>query len=323
MQGTSEILPKEILPAVSDDDSNEILLEMVRDIVRRSPLQCIAWAQSQTNSILRERLLFAVLRAWGETNPRAAVQWAGSQDEDERQLRMEAALTGAVAQPEVALQIGRDLVAADPETGGAYGMTLIASLSRESEFNEALEFLKDAPEESRADWAGAMFQLWGQSKPEDAVKALESLADDVQGKAFDALVSGWAVTSPDTLADYAMKLPSKEERAQALGAAVDSWCLRDPVGMSEWMNDLPQSPALDEATALMVKRTDSLERVPEVAMSWVAGITDAELRRESLQHVVHEWAQTDAAAAKKYIEAAPWIDAGQRQEILQSFSTTP
>src|SRR5262245_279872 len=64
------------LPIPNASDSNEGLLELARAAVSRSPQLALEWAQAQTDSELRERLLFAVVRAWGEKDPRSAVDWA-------------------------------------------------------------------------------------------------------------------------------------------------------------------------------------------------------------------------------------------------------
>ena len=78
--------------------SDEELLALARGLVVRSPERAIAWARSQ-NDGLRDRLRFAVVRAWGEKDPGSAVDWALMQDDSERQSDMEAALAGAAGQP--------------------------------------------------------------------------------------------------------------------------------------------------------------------------------------------------------------------------------
>ena len=136
------------------------------------------------------------------------------------------------------------------------------------------------------------------------------------------MVADWAASKPDTLADYAVQLPLEKDRTFALNAAMEQWFLQDPVAMSDWMNSRTPGPALDAATALMVTRTDSVERDPEIAMTWVANITDAKLRDESLLHVANEWAQTDPAAAEQYLENASWIGADQREEVLKNLQVS-
>src|SRR5215471_12634951 len=64
--------------------SAEELLQLARNAVALSPHDALLWAQSCSDSQLREKLLFAVLQAWGEKEPNAAVDWALNQNSDER-----------------------------------------------------------------------------------------------------------------------------------------------------------------------------------------------------------------------------------------------
>src|SRR6202000_3466600 len=133
------------------------LLVLARTVVAHSPERALTWAQSQSDSTMRSRLLFAVVRAWGESDANAAVDWALAQDDNDRQRDMEAALAGAVKQPQLALAIVRDLLKSDPDNGAECGPALMVALNNAGEFQTALEFLKDAPRDSRTDWTTGMF----------------------------------------------------------------------------------------------------------------------------------------------------------------------
>src|SRR5262249_36903415 len=136
--------------------------------------------------------------------------------------------------------------------------------------------------------------------------------------AFQALVAGWAVGNPAGLAAYAVKLPPGEERTRALGAALDNWSLQDPASAGEWLNDLPASPETDQVIAGLITRTDRPNRSHAVAMSWVERISDAKLRRDTLVHVMQEWAQTDPDAAWKYFKDISWLDDQERDQTQKT-----
>jgi hypothetical protein len=303
--------------------SNEELLELSRTGVRRSPEDALAWAQSQPDPATRERLLFAVLRAWGELDPYAAVNWAMRQKESERAIAVEAALTGAASQPGLALEIGRELLAEDRESGSGYGLVLIGALARAENFSSAMEFLPGAPSESRADWISLTFNLWAQSSPEDAAKAMATFTDAKdRATAFQALVTGWAAANPSGLAAYAVTLPSGEDRSHALDAALAGWCLQDPAAAGDWLNSLPADPEFDQAIARFIMGTDSVNRSPEVAMSWIAGINDPELRRESVLHVMREWTKADSSAAWNYFNSLSWFTNTERENLRKQIEET-
>src|SRR5262249_47927083 len=163
-----------------------------------------------------------------------------------RAIHIEAALTGATSQPGLALEIGRELLAEDRESGSAYGLALIGALARAENFSSAVEFLQAAPSGSRADWISLTFNLWAQSNPDDAAQALERFTDSKEhAAAFQVLVAGWAAGNPSGLAAYSVSLPPGEDRGRALDAALAGWCLQDPVAAGDWLNSLPADPEFD------------------------------------------------------------------------------
>jgi hypothetical protein len=311
----------ESVPALNGSETDEELLTLARTLVARSPERAIAWARLQSDG-LRERLRYAVIRAWGEKDPAAAVDWAWVQDDSERHSDMEAALAGAVAQPPVALAIVRSLMADDPDEGTAWGAALVGALSKAGQFQTALGFLNSGPPDSRADWAAATFRRWGESRPEDAIQALDSITDEtLRQTAFQAVVDGWSAGNPSTLAAYALSLPPGETRDHALGQAIDNWSLQDPAGMGDWLNTLTPGTEYDAGAALMIAKTDGANRSTDVALAWVDSISNPDLKFNSLAHVLGEWAQTDLPAATEYAKNAAWLDGNQRAALLGELGT--
>ena len=311
-------LEPENLPGDPDPSaSNEELLQLARNAIAISPEAALRWAESQSDSWLRERLKEAVLRAWGEADPRSAVNWALAQDEDHRQVAVSLTLQGAARQPEMALQIGRELLAADSETGKDYGNALVAALGDAGEFPTALRFVNESPAEVRTNWLATAFSFWGGKQPADALEALTSISDPpLHTAAFQALVASWAAANDFTaLAKYAATLPAGEDRTFALTQAVNNWSLQDPAELGEWLNSLPPSSELDHAISKLVTQTDGVNRSPEIALGWVAGITDATLRRDSLLHVMKEWLNSDPPAAREYFGKISWLAANERADL--------
>jgi hypothetical protein len=300
----------------SPGDSDAELLRLARELVAQSPEQAIARAAAEADPVFRERLLFAALRAWGEKNPHAAVDWALVQDKEWRFKRMEAVLTGAIAQPAAALQIGKRLLADDAVSGNAYCTALIGALNRANQFQTAFQLAGDAPTDARRQWLDVTFRCWAQEQPADALKTWNSIqSEDLRRVMFEPLATGWAAKNPAELADYAITLPPGEARTFAFDQAMEHWLNRDPAAMGEWLNKLPPSPEIDRAAAELISRTDSANRTPEVALTWVQAIGDLDLRRSSLACVFKQWSQSDPQAAQHYIENAAWITQEDRQYL--------
>jgi hypothetical protein len=319
-----EVSVLEVFPQPAATASDEELLAMARRFVARSPQQVLAWAQAQADAQLRERMMFAALRAWGETDPCSGVNWALAQDDSAREVDMRAVLRGAASQPETAMQLARQLLANDSDTGGAYAAMLAGAFCADGKFADALRFVNGTPSGVLTDSVNVIFNSWAQSHPQDALDAVKDIADpQSQAAAFHEAVTTWKANDPAGLATYAAALPAGENRNYALSQAMDNWSLQDPEGLANWLNTLPLGGEFDTGTAMMLTRTDGANRPPDVAMQWVENINDPALRQNSLLRVVGEWNQSDPAAARKYVTSADWLDDQQRQTILQSLTTKP
>jgi hypothetical protein len=312
----------ESFPALNGSETDEDLLALARTLVACSPERAIAWARAQSDSVSGRRLLSAVIRVWGESDPASAVDWALAQDDDERRQDLEAALAGAVRQPQLALAIVRRLLADDPNDGAGCGPALVVALNNAGQFQTALDFLNEGPPDSRLDWTTATFRRWGESWPEDAVKALDAIADaQLRNSAFQAVMNGWAAGDPAGLAAYAVSLPPGENRTFALSQAMDNWSLQDPAGLGAWLNTLTPGAEYDVGVALMIGKSDGANRSPEVALGWVEGISDPGLKLASLLRVLEQWVQTDSTAPAEYVKNATWLDDQQRPALLEKMGT--
>lgn len=311
-------------PKPTRSATDEELLALARKAVIQSPQRAVEWARSQGDSTLRRRLLSAVIRAWGELDPDAAVDWVLAQDMDERKADMEAALAGAVKQPKLALAIVRQLLVYDPQDASACGPAFIVALSNAGQFQVAFDFLNGAPADFRADWTAATFRRWGQNRPQDALGALDSITGGyLHDIAFRAVVDGWSAGDPAALAAYANSLPAGESRDYAMNHLFNNWSLQDPAGMASWLSAQPPGAEYDQGVALMISRTDGANVSPEDAMEWVEGISDPTLKLNSFLHVLGEWNESNPAAAQQYAAKASWLNDQQRQEILKNLQTPP
>jgi hypothetical protein len=305
-------------------DSEEDLLALARAAFTRSPQKAMAWAQSQTDPDLRQRVLSAVIRAWGESDPDAAVDWVLVQDDSERRMDMEAALAGAVKQPQLALAIVRGLLKYDPDDEAGAGPALVVALNNAGQFQTALEFINAGPPDSQADWTTATFHRWGGNQPPDAIKALDSIADEkLRNAAFQAIADGWSDSDPSALANYATTLLDAKDRTYALNKAIDNWSLQDPAAMADWLTTSPSGVDFDQAIATLISKTDGVNRSPEVAMQWVENISDPNLKYDSMKLVLGQWNQTAPAAAQNYAANVSWLDEPKRQELLKSLQSPP
>lgn len=230
--------------------------------------------------------------------------------------------TNSTSLPDVALTMGRQFLADDPADENGRAARLLLALCNAGQFQTALAFAAEAPADFHADWTKLIYTHWAQSRPLEAIKSLDSITNLQQhSAAFHAVADGWNAGNPAGLAAYAISLPPGEDRDYALDAALDNWSLQDPAALGAWLNTLPRGAEFDYGAALMIARSDGVNRSPEVAMRWVESIGNAALKQDLLAGVLREWSQTDAAAAQDYVAAATWLDDAQRREILEKIFT--
>jgi len=302
----------ETLAAASDDE----LVALARSRVAASLADALAWAQLQVDPATREKLLFAIVRVWAETDPIAALRWALAREPGGTARFMEAAVTGAARRPELAMEIGRMLLAADPEIGAAHGTMLVGALTGAGEFEAAFQFADAAPAELREEWLASAFRRWAAQKPGAAVKALDSIEDEsLRQPLFRSLAEGWAERDPAALTAYTLAQAPSPNRDQVLAVAMLKWGEQDPAAMALWLNTLPRGLDFDVGTAVLVMRTDQANRSVDVALHWVESISTTELRHDSLVHVLAEWEQTDPVSARAYLERVSWLTSDERAVI--------
>lgn len=301
-------------------ETEEDLSAAARLRVAASFEAALAWAQAQTDPETRTRALFAVVRAWAEIDPIAAVRWALERPSPTTENFMEAALQGAAAKPAMALAIGRLLLASDPEMAATYGQMLVEALSRVKQFGSVLELAKEAPLELRQEWLGTAFHLWGAENPTEALQAMSLLDESVREPVFRALAAGWGRVAPGALTAFLREAESFPRRELVFNAAVEAWALQDPAALGTWLNTLPPGDDFDRGAVALLRTTDQANRSVEIALRWVEAISDRQLRRESLRRVLSDWQRSEPDAAQNYILRVPWLSGEERAELTQSLS---
>lgn len=217
--------------------------------------------------------------------------------------------------------LAKQILALDPQDNDGRYAALLDGLCRAGDFQLALKLAGQAPPDLQSSLLKIIFNRFAQSRPSDALKSLDAIADpQLHSAALRATVDGWDSTRLNDLATYAFALPPCDDRDYALGTALDRWSLQDPDALSAWLNTLPRGDEFDYGATLMIEKTDGANRPPELAMEWVQSIADPALKQNLLLRVLDEWSQSDSAAARQYIASADWLDDSQRQQALEHIS---
>lgn len=299
--------------------SERAIAAALEEIAVRDPNRAMALALAEGNFRLREALRNAVLKGWAESFPADSANWALALPEADRRSALEPVFAGAARDPEGAAQLGARLCAKDPAKAAEYGQLLVSALTDAGAYGTAAKFAEADPSENRATWLNASFYQWAAHQPEEAMAALQGIAER-QGRvsAFQGLVSGWAESNPAGLATYALQLPAGEDRDLALGHALPEWVARDPLAASQWMvSSFVPSPDLDDGVAAVAALPSLVGQQPEIAVGWAENITDPVLRTSTLKSVAQQWAGRDEGAARLFIASLPGLPAEDRAALLE------
>lgn len=302
-------------PASAERDQN--LADAIAELAARDPRAALEHALHETHVWRRTELLKAAFRGWASVDPDAAIARAQTLPQADRETAIAAVFAGSAIRPDVTVALARRLCAADPSLSRDRGAAAIEALSAAGAFSAAAAFAASGEGADRDAWLAAAFARWGEQQPRAAANAALALRDAaLQQRAFQSLVTGWAQTEPLPLADFAVKMPAGENRTYALGEALRQWIDRDPIAASAWVDQLDPSPDLDGAVAAIATQPFLAAHRPEVALSWAESITDASLRSHTLAAIVREWADTDRAAAARFVRASSDILGEERSDLL-------
>jgi hypothetical protein len=196
------------------------------------------------------------------------------------------------------------LCQADPGPAGDYGHAAIAALVEVGAFAEAVKFGQQVGTETHPYLLKSAFFQWSRNQPGEALAACAAIEDPVlSARAHGEVISGWAWADPPGLAEHALKLPSGEDRKDALTEALPLWMEREPEAASDWINAHRSGPEFDAGVAAAANLQAFVVNSPDTAMDLATDISDAALRKQTMRAVFRQWALAHPDAARTYAAA--------------------
>lgn len=297
--------------------ADEAAAEMLEKLAVRDAARALELALKERHRGRRSVWLQAVLRGWASVAPAEASAYVARLSADEREGAEAAVMDGAVKTPSAAIALAQQLVAADPARARSPANQLLRVLGHRGEFEAAVDFAAQLPEQIRSEMLGTAYQYWALAQPERAFDvALKLPAGDVRKVALDAAVSGWSQGDPSGLAEFALNISSPSDRTEALQTALREWVNVNPKAASEWIDKFDPKPEFDAGAAAVALHPDVLTRHPEIAASWAESITDPDIRSKTLVDVIKEWAARDAAAALVHANSSTLLKPADREALL-------
>jgi hypothetical protein len=295
------------------------LAGLLEKLAATDPDRALALAQAEANLKLRAVLVSAAVRGWARTSPTNAANWAlALSDANERDRALSTVFTGAVAaNPNDAVRLGKFLIQQNSVDGASCGASLITALCDDGHFEIAARMAAEGESSMRAGWMANAYCRWAEFQPEQAARTAAAIKDpELRTEALHGMVGGWAEADPVGLVQFVTELP-ENERGPLLSQSLQRWAKQDPEGASQWINNHEARSELDVGVAA-VATMDSIK--PTVAIGWAESVSDPGLRSETLVTVIRNWLTTDLPSARHYFDSSKNLLPDDRQELSEVFS---
>jgi hypothetical protein len=307
----------ELLSLPGSPARNSQLTAWLENLGAADPNRAMELAAAENNLKLREQLTLAALHGWARTSPSNAAQWALSlPDASKRETALSTAFAGMIAtDPEIALRMGNQIVAQNPNDAIGYGSRLIDALVDDGDFQKAAQWASSGDAQTQSPWMAEAYSRWAEFQPQQAAQAAAGISDPAERNlALHGIVGGWAQADPAGLVQFVTDLPANTDRASLLSQSLERWAREDPASAAQWISSSKASPALDQGIAVVA----TLESVPpNVAMTWAEGIANPQLRSETVASVLRNWLTTDQSTAENYFAATKNLLPEDRQQIAE------
>jgi hypothetical protein len=275
---------------------------------RRSPEQAAAWfAESGSTS---QALLTAIAGTWARQDSVAALQWAAALgDPAQRNISLNSVL-GEMARldPVAAVQAAAPYLpsAGQPTSGetAAAGRDVartLADIWGTSDPAAAARWIDTLPAgPAQVEAASTLAAVWATSDMEAVVAWTTTLSDAaLQESMVTHLGTTWGAIEPDRALAWLDTLPPHVS-SEGIAGAFNSWAATDPVGLADWIAQLPASPRNDLARRSLGDVISDQD--PLAALELAAGISNPIQQKEVLATYYRQLHRSDTNAAIEWLQ---------------------
>lgn len=282
-------------------------LQTVATSWARSDVQsALRWAEpfpakKQSNRLNIDSPLPDVLRTWMDADPDSALRWIEAYPAGEQKSDVLAALVRNIKFDNYDLPLAERLIAMTPSDRAreqAWGR-YVGSWC-DSDLDGAATWAQKQPAELQEIVLPKLAESMAQTDPSRALELVSTLGDAAKGSAANSVLNSWANTDPAAAASWVQK---ERPRASYYQSVAQAWVAQDLPAATQWVNTLEDGPTKDEVVNGVVSRFQN--RNPQVALSWIEGISDDSKRVEAYRKLARSWIRNDRIAARSWIESAP------------------
>jgi hypothetical protein len=292
---------------------------------RHSPEQAAAWfAESGSTS---QGVLTAIASTWARQDSVAALEWAAALGDpalrttslnsvlgEMARLDPVAAVQAAAPYLQPASQAGASGEAAAADRDVARTLADVWGTSDPAAAARWIDTLPAGPAQVEA--AGTLAAVWATSDIEAAVAWTTTLSDAALKESMVThLGTTWGAIEPDRALAWLDTLPP-DISSQGIAGAFNSWAATDPIGLADWISQLPASPRNDLARRSLGDVISDQD--PLAALELAAGISNPIQQKEVLATYYRQLHRSDTNAAIEWLQGEwPKLPAPAQHSLAQ------
>ncbi len=338
-------MARALLTRPAAGDRNAALDAVFQRIAANDPARAVALLDEMQEPTLRNTLAVRITNLWIEQSPDAAARWLNASGETVLvREAFDAQLARAAVRWSAYDPAPATALLADRKTAGEASQAALANVSAEwgrKDPANALAWAQNLPaaDPRRFGILQSMLAGWSERDPAGAAVYLQArLYDGGEGgelyfSTVGLIAERWSKTDLNAAAQWAVSLPSRRARRDALrrvavawaaadlpGAArwagslaadagrgdawraiVTAWPSNDFDGEGAWVSNLPTGPDRDETVAFHAAKIAPAD--PEKALLWARTINGPEIQTRTIDAILSGWARTDPPAARNWAAA--------------------
>jgi hypothetical protein len=292
---------------------------------RRSPEQAAAWfAESGSTS---QALLTTIASTWARQDSVAALEWAAALGDPALRTTSLNSVLGEMARldPVAAVQAAAPYLQPASQAGAsgeaaAAGRDVARTLADvwgTSDPAAAARWIDTLPAgPAQVEAAGTLAAVWATSDIEAAVAWTTTLSDAALKESMVThLGTTWGAIEPDRALAWLDTLPP-DVSSQGIAGAFNSWAATDPIGLADWISQLPASPRNDLARRSLGDVISDQD--PLAALELAAGISNPIQQKEVLATYYRQLHRSDTNAAIEWLQGEwPKLPAPAQHSLAQ------
>lgn len=276
---------------------DQALTDVMVGWTRRTPATAAQWLAS--TGYLSQPLIAATAGTWAEQNAPAAAKWASTLTNKEVRQTANVSIVDEWARQNPQEAAANFKEAASQPDGAAIAAA-IANIWGTTDPAAAADWIRSLPAGPGKDEAAAtLATVWAASDIEAATAWSSSLADaSVRRQAITHIGTMWGAMEPDKALAWLRTQPP-ELATEGYAGAYNSWAATDPIGLRQWVDTTPATPAMDQARMSLADVLASSDIGASLGLAFQISTTRG--RDDAVARYYRAWRKIDNDSAQEWL----------------------